>query len=345
MVYWFTGIVFLAILMRVRIRIKHRIRSEKMIDEKLVLSIGGIKQYFSIRGKDIDNPVILFLHGGPGGPVTSVAYKYQYLWEQKYTVVNWEQRNAGKTYFLNKGKEQVIADNLSIGVFIDDIYEIATYLTERFHTGKIIIMGHSWGTVIGSLFTIKYPSLVKAYIGIGQVVNLNAGIIKMAKHTLSYAVEHHQQKHITALSQCIEELNVRKDIGFKQVNRITKIARNYIPVETDKTKLLRTLLLSPYFSFKELPYYLKTDKLQEKLIRELSCFDLRTFGNKYNVPIIYILGELDWCSNIISKEYFENIESPLKQYIEIKKSGHMPMLDNPEEFYRNFDMVISELIK
>lgn len=147
--------------MRVRIRIKNRIQSEKKIDEKLVLSIGGIRQYFSIKGKDIDNTVVLFLHGGPGGPMTSVAYKYQYLWEQKYTLVNWEQRNAGKTYFLNKGKERVITDNLSIGVFVDDIYEIAIYLTERFHTDKIIIMGHSWGTVIGSLFAIRYRLWLK----------------------------------------------------------------------------------------------------------------------------------------------------------------------------------------
>lgn len=345
MEYWFIGIAFLTLFMRVRIRIKHRIQSEKKIDEKLVLSIGGIKQYFSIRGEDIDNPIILFLHGGPGGPMTSIAYKYQYLWEQKYTVVNWEQRNAGKTYFLNKGKERVIADNLSIDVFVDDIHEIAIYLTERFHSDKIIIMGHSWGTVIGSLFAIRYPSLVKVYIGIGQVVNLNEGIIKMAEHTLSYATEHNQQKHIVAINQYIKELKNQKDIGFKQVNRITKIARNYISTETDKTKLLRTLLLSPFFSFKELPYYFKMDKLQEEIIKELSCFDLRTYGNKYDVPIVYILGELDWCSNIISKEYFENIKSPFKQYIEIGKSGHIPMLDKPEEFYRNFDMLISKLTK
>lgn len=345
MEYWFIGIVFLTIFMRMRIRIKHRIRTKKGIDEKLVLSIGGIKQSFSIRGKDTDNPIILFLHGGPGGPMTSVAYKYQSLWEQKYTVVNWEQRNAGKTYFLNKREKQIITDNLSISVFVEDINEIATYLTERFHTDKIIIIGHSWGTVIGSLFTLKYPSLVKVYIGVGQAVNLNEGIIKMAKHTLSYAIEHNQQKHITTLNQCIKELKAQKDIGFKQVSRITKIARNYIPTETDKTKLLRTLLLSPYFSFKELPYYLKIDKLQEKLIRELSYFDLRTYGNKYEVPIIYISGELDWCSKIISKEYFENIESPLKQYIEIDKSGHIPMLDEPEKFYKSFDMIISKSIK
>lgn len=345
MEYWYIGIVFLILFMRVRIRIKNRIQTEKKIDEKLVLFIGGIRQYFSIRGKDIDNPVVLFLHGGPGGPMTSVAYKYQYLWEQKYTVVNWEQRNAGKTYFINKGKERVITDNLSIGIFVDDIYEIAIYLTKRFHTDKIIIMGHSWGTIIGSLFAIRYPSLVKAYIGIGQVINLNDGIIKMAEYTLSYATEYNQQKHITALNQYIRDLKNQKDIGFKQVDRITKIARNYIPTETDKTKLLRTLILSPYFSLKELSYYLKMDRLQEKLVGELSCFDLRMYGNKYDVPTIYILGEMDWCSKIIAKEYFENIESPLKQYIEIGKSGHIPMLDKPEEFYENFDLAISKLTK
>lgn len=83
----------------------------------------------------------------------------------------------------------------------------------------------------------------------------------MAKYTLSYAIGYNQQEHIAALNQCINELKNQKDIGFKQVNRITKIARYYVSTETDKTKLLRILFLSPYFSFRELPYYLKMDKL------------------------------------------------------------------------------------
>lgn len=77
----------------------------------------------------------------------------------------------------------------------------------------------------------------------------------------------------------------------------------------------------------------------------MACFDLRAYGYKYDVPIIYILGEQDWCSNIISKEYFENIESLLKRYIEIGKSGHIPMLDKPAEFYKKINMLMSKLKK
>lgn len=77
----------------------------------------------------------------------------------------------------------------------------------------------------------------------------------------------------------------------------------------------------------------------------MACFDLRAYGHKYDVPIIYILGEQDWCSNIISKEYFENRESPLKRYIEIGKSGHIPMLDKPAEFYKKIDILMSKLTK
>ena len=144
------------------------------LDEEKVIEINGIKQWLSIRGQHVNHPIILFVHGGPGSPMTPMIYKYQKYLEDEYTIVNWEQRNTGRTYFLNKAKETEIQKKLCIEQYVDDIYEVVTYLKETYKK-DIIIMGHSWGSTIGAIFVKQHPELVKAYIGIGQNLCINEG--------------------------------------------------------------------------------------------------------------------------------------------------------------------------
>ena len=78
------------------------------------IEINGIQQWLSIRGQHANHPIILFVHGGPGSPMTPMIYKYQKYLEDEYTIVNWEQRSTGRTYFLNKAKETEIQNQLCI---------------------------------------------------------------------------------------------------------------------------------------------------------------------------------------------------------------------------------------
>ena len=113
------------------------------VDEEFVAEINGIKQYFYARGQDKENPIILFLHGGPGSPMTPMIYTYQQGLENDYTVVNWDQRNAGKTYFLNEGNADKIKSSLSVDQSVQDIYEVVKMLKNKFNKDiylKIILM-------------------------------------------------------------------------------------------------------------------------------------------------------------------------------------------------------------
>ena len=44
----------------------YAITSQNGIDEGRYVAIGDIQQWITIRGENRDNPVLLFLHGGPG---------------------------------------------------------------------------------------------------------------------------------------------------------------------------------------------------------------------------------------------------------------------------------------
>lgn len=128
--------------------------------------LGNIEQSILIRGQNIDNPILLFLHGGPGYPQISFARKFQSKLERDFIIVNWDQRGSGKSY-----SRHVPQDSMTRDQFIMDTFELIDYLLDRFDQEKIYLAGHSWGSDIGVRVVEQKPLLFYAYIGIGQVIH------------------------------------------------------------------------------------------------------------------------------------------------------------------------------
>jgi hypothetical protein len=76
---------------------QYKIATANGIDEARYVPVGGGEQYISIRGEDRANPVILFLHGGPGDATNPWGYLAFRSWLKHFTVVQWDQRGAGRT--------------------------------------------------------------------------------------------------------------------------------------------------------------------------------------------------------------------------------------------------------
>lgn len=130
------------------------------------VSINNIEQYLFHSGTKYDNPVMLYLHGGPGSPESIFAYAFQEKWEDIFTVVHYDQRGSGKTLTKNPDKYP------TIDLLIKDLYETIQYLKKKYNKEKIVLLGHSWGSVLGSTFIKQYPEEVVYYIGVGQVINM-----------------------------------------------------------------------------------------------------------------------------------------------------------------------------
>ncbi len=122
------------------------------IQQASFVSIGGIEQWVEIRGENIDNPVVLMLHGGPGGAMSSFSAIFR-PWEKHFTVVQWDQRGAGKTYGRNGTHE----DPMTIARMVRDGIGVTDYVENLLHKRKIILLGHSWGTELGVLMIRKHP--------------------------------------------------------------------------------------------------------------------------------------------------------------------------------------------
>jgi len=163
------GIVALAVALFAAYRIlapRHTpaIREKKSIAELIAIPVNGIRQWLLIHGVDKNKPVLLFLHGGPGSAHIAVMRNYQKELEKHFVVVQWDQRGAGLS-----GMEPVPDETYTKEQFIADGLEVTLYLRERFKQDKIFLVGHSWGSGLGYMMSIRKPEYFRAFAGLGQM--------------------------------------------------------------------------------------------------------------------------------------------------------------------------------
>lgn len=149
--------------------------------------INGIKQYIQIRGTDRKNPLLLFIHGGPGASLAGLCHIMQAEWEKKFTVVNWDQRNTCKTYYANKENAAEIAKTGTIEDYVKDIDDIISYLHTVYDFDKLILMGFSWGSAVGAEYAKRHPEKLSCYIGAGQFINYREGVLTVCDKMLRLA--------------------------------------------------------------------------------------------------------------------------------------------------------------
>ena len=144
------------------------IQTPRGINELVEVEIGGIPQWLSVRGRDRRNPILLFIHGGPGVTEMPISWYYQGPLEDYFTVVQWDQRGSGKTAASSDLAE--VIPTITIERMVQDGEEMVAYLRKHYGKEKIFVLGHSWGSVIGLEIAERHPSWLHAYIGMGQVV-------------------------------------------------------------------------------------------------------------------------------------------------------------------------------
>lgn len=132
------------------------------VNESMYVEINGTKQWISIYGEDRNNPVLLYLHGGPGTSTSAYDYAFTRKWADVYTVVTWDQRNCGKSYEKSQNDTE-----LTYGLMMSDGLAMTKYLTDFLDKEKITVLGHSWGNYYGCNLVLAYPEYYDCYIGTG----------------------------------------------------------------------------------------------------------------------------------------------------------------------------------
>ncbi|MDQ2681467.1 MAG: lysophospholipase, partial [Candidatus Eremiobacteraeota bacterium] len=137
-----------------------RIVTPNGVQETFEAVLGGTRQVVNVRGADRANPILVFIHGGPAAPEMPVAWAFQRPWEDFFTVVQWDQRGAGKSFPLND--PQTLAPTLNVNRYRDDAIELIELLRHKYRQRKVFLLGHSWGSIVGLSVAAKRPDLLYA---------------------------------------------------------------------------------------------------------------------------------------------------------------------------------------
>ncbi len=302
-------------------------------------AINGIDQFLFHLGTRPENPVLLFLHGGPGSAESLFTHVFQQKWEELYTVVHWDQRGAGKT--LTKNPHSLP----TIELLLEDLFEVVQNLKRRYKKQKIALIGHSWGSILGSLFVQKHPEEVAYFIGVGQVVSMleneRVGYNKV-KEMIEQAGDVKSLKKLTAIGDYPGDRIDFTPAFLKKCEKVRKLQGKYDLAIKLGLGTWFTVLKSPIFQFSDIVAFTKIFKANAKLHQFLGDFDLRAEQAEYEVSIYYILGGNDWqAPYLLAQQYFEEIKAPRKGIHIIPGAGHMTMMDEPDLFFEALQQIYS----
>lgn len=317
-----------------RIINRHPIDREKGVDESVFVPVCGQEQYLLLRGRDTGNPVILYLHGGPAGPDAAVSNLFSDHLIDDYTVVCWDQRGCGRTYYHNRDKDPA-NKTASFEQALLDTDAVVDYLCGRFSTGQVIIMGHSYGSLLGSRYAKAHPEKVRAFVGIGQFVNIRRSDELSYQDALSAAAARNEDT--SALEAAYQTyLNAE---NMQEFLELRKAAAPYHPASTE-AHTLRSALFSPYTGLDDVRWTLKQmldfdgyAALNKQLFDMIYTCDIYSDDMNYPMPAFFISGDRDFiCSFALSEQYCADITAPLKAYAAVPGCGHVPQFAAPEEF-------------
>jgi pimeloyl-ACP methyl ester carboxylesterase len=306
---------------------------ENSISEKIFLDINGSKQGMFIKGKNLYNPVILYLHGGM--PVYFLTEKYPTHLENNFTMVWWEQRNCGISYGSGSSQNRATIEQL-----VDDTIVLTKYLLKRFNKKKIYLMGHSGGTFLGVHVIDKMPELYKAYIGMAQMSDQLLSEKIAYDYILNKYKETKNQKMVDYFLNI--NLNNQKKLPEEYL-KIRDAAMHEFGVGTMRSmrNIVTDLFLpSLYFSEYTLSdkYHLWAGKSKFGISQnwdKIILTNLIETMNDFKIPVYFFHGIYDYtCSYELSKKYFEKINAHIKGFYTFDQSAHSPLLEEPEKVNR-----------
>jgi proline iminopeptidase len=297
------------------------------------VTIGGIDQWVSIRGTNRRNPVLLLIHGGPGYVSMPMSWWFTRGWEEYFTVVQWDQRGAGKTYLLNPA---VIGPTMTRERMLADAEELTTWIRHELGKEKIFVLGHSWGSYLGLELATRHPNWLYAYIGVGQLTDGPESERRGWRFAMDAARRAGNAEAMGQLQAIAPYFPPGQNASLKDIYTQRRwldfyggvmAHRNGSSAESDLAKL------SPDYSAGEIAHIWDGNDLSERyLLAEVLSLDL-TEIRQLNCPLIIFAGRYDVNVNSdVAAARFAKVKAPSKKFVWFENPAHLPMTEEPGKF-------------
>ncbi len=297
------------------------------------VTLGGVKQALLVRGQNVANPVLLYLHGGPGTSELGMVRAYNVpTLEKHFTVVVWDQRGAGKSF---AALEPVAGMNIE--QFISDTHELSLLLCRRFGQKKIYLVGHSWGSALGALTVQRHPELYHAYVGVGQVVNMQESERISYDWTLAQAQKAHDSRSLAKLEK-IGAPPYTGDVRSKVVTQRSILGKYggevYGNPHGGLFVLLRCLLMASEYSWPDRVNVFRGIFASMRLLwPQILSINLMDQAPELKVPVYFLEGRHDYESpSVLAERYYEALEAPRKTLVWFERSAHFINTEEAEAF-------------
>jgi pimeloyl-ACP methyl ester carboxylesterase len=312
------------------------------ISERVTVQIGGIPQSMIIQSVDPANPVLLFLHGGPGMTEFFMEQDYPTGLERHFTMVWWEQRGAGMSFSTD-----ILPETMTMDQMIADTVEVADYLRDRFGQDRIVLLGHSWGSYLGIQVAAKAPDRFLAYVGMAQIVHQLRS--EVMAHDFLLGV--YRERGDAGMVRKLEAAPVSMEAGLSPAwMRLRDAAMHQAGVgHTRDIDSVVTGIFLPVWSVRA---YTIGDKINvwrgklwsrpffwEDLLRD----DLSARLTEFDLPVYFFVGRYDYTANKdLSRAYFDKITAPVKGFYLFENSAHSPLFEEPA---RATDILLRDVLQ
>lgn len=306
--------------------------------------VRDIDVWVTIKGASCANPVLFVVHGGPGNPNTPYADNLYGAWTRDFTVVQWDQRGAGRTFAKNRPAED---EPLTMGQMAADGAALAEQLAQKLGKRKLVLMGGSWGSALAVHILKARPDLFHAYVGTAHVTTYAdwgmayAGVLARAR----VAGDKETAERLEALGAPPwtnpRHFGVMRRAMRRYENMVTEAPPKswWVPHPSYATPQAQAdYTAGEDYSFLQF-IGLKGNGMASRL-------DLPALGTEFTVPFFMVQGAEDLLTPpVATRRYFEQIKAPVKEYFLLPRTGHDPNQIMVDAQYRVLKERVLPLVK
>ena len=309
--------------------------------------INGLDHWISMRGQDRANPAILFVHGGPATPTIPSLWQFQRPLEEYFTMVNYDQRGAGKTW--REDHSDAIADTVRIQTYVEDLVAIAEHVRARLGKRKLVLMAHSWGTIPAMHAAQARPDLFHAYVGIGQVINVRENERISIEYGLAEATRRGDADAVREI-QALLPYPGTTPLTRERIVAARKWPQHYggMAAYRDATNLwfYGAARLSPDYDADDRAA-LNAGSLftLERVLDEFVEVDFSGV-REFPIPVVMFMGRHDYTTpSQPTADWLDAVQAPFKRGVWFERSAHMAPWEEPGKTLVSLLEVVRPLVR